>query len=144
VIFSRFTHAVRRTGNNPIYNLLPDVLSCLSRNETVTKPQFRAIMRYLLAFISKDKQSESLVDKLSNRFQTTDGVMFRAPEMFVSLLPEPVFVLLTVQTLFNGGRLPSVCRSCSSRTAVCAALWKTSVSTNTRCQIPQCVTRSVR
>lgn len=63
-------------GNSPIYNLLPDVLSCLSRNETLSKTQFRSIMRYLLSFISKDKQSESLVDKLSNRFQATDGSYF--------------------------------------------------------------------
>ena len=64
-------------GNNPIYNLLPDALSCLSTNPALDKTQFRSIMRHLLSYIKRDKQAESLVEKLTNRFQSTDGTAVR-------------------------------------------------------------------
>jgi condensin complex subunit 1 len=66
-------------GNNPIYNLIPEVLSRLSLEETERSKQglddddkfresFRNIMKFLLAFVTKDRQVEKLVEKLCQRF----------------------------------------------------------------------------
>jgi condensin complex subunit 1 len=56
-----------KRSNNPIYNLLPDIISRLSVIG-VKKDDFRKIMTFLLSFIKKDKQNETLVDKLCQRF----------------------------------------------------------------------------
>ncbi|KAM4819823.1 condensin complex subunit 1 [Thomomys bottae] len=56
---------------NAVYNLLPDIISRLSDPESgVEEEPFRTIMRHLLAYITKDKQLESLVEKLCQRFRT--------------------------------------------------------------------------
>ncbi|XP_053412446.1 condensin complex subunit 1 isoform X2 [Nycticebus coucang] len=56
---------------NTIYNLLPDIISRLSDPEGgVEEEPFHTIMRQLLSYITKDKQTESLVEKLCQRFRT--------------------------------------------------------------------------
>ncbi|XP_012493320.1 PREDICTED: condensin complex subunit 1 [Propithecus coquereli] len=56
---------------NAIYNLLPDIISRLSDPEAgVEEVPFHIIMRQLLSYITKDKQTESLVEKLCQRFRT--------------------------------------------------------------------------
>ncbi|KAM5263555.1 condensin complex subunit 1 [Ctenodactylus gundi] len=56
---------------NAIYNLLPDIISRLSDPEAgVEEEPFRTIMKQLLSYITKDKQTESLVEKLCQRFRT--------------------------------------------------------------------------
>ncbi|NWY02789.1 CND1 protein, partial [Nothoprocta ornata] len=56
---------------NAIYNLLPDIISRLSDPECgVDEESFRTIMRHLFSYITKDKQTESLVEKLCQRFRT--------------------------------------------------------------------------
>ncbi|XP_051011344.1 condensin complex subunit 1 [Acomys russatus] len=56
---------------NAIYNLLPDVISRLSDPEGgVEEEPFHTIMKQLLSYITKDKQTESLVEKLCQRFRT--------------------------------------------------------------------------
>jgi condensin complex subunit 1 len=60
-------HELSKRSNNPIYNLLPDIVSQLS-NMTVNKDDFRNIMSFLLGFIQKERQNEMLVDKLCLRF----------------------------------------------------------------------------
>ncbi|XP_069346603.1 condensin complex subunit 1 [Eulemur rufifrons] len=56
---------------NAIYNLLPDIISRLSDPEAgVEEVPFHTIMRQLLSYITKDKQTESLVEKLCQRFRT--------------------------------------------------------------------------
>ncbi|KAM8819961.1 condensin complex subunit 1 [Eudromia elegans] len=56
---------------NAIYNLLPDMISRLSDPEGgVDEESFRAIMRHLFSYITKDKQTESLLEKLCQRFRT--------------------------------------------------------------------------
>uniref|UniRef100_A0A8C6WC48 Condensin complex subunit 1 n=1 Tax=Nannospalax galili TaxID=1026970 RepID=A0A8C6WC48_NANGA len=56
---------------NAIYNLLPDIISRLSDPEGgVEEEPFHTIMRQLLSYITKDKQTESLVEKLCQRFRT--------------------------------------------------------------------------
>lgn len=58
-------------GTNPIYNLLPDMLSSLSADPALPQEDFRRILAHLLGFISKDRHSEALVEKLVLRFEMT-------------------------------------------------------------------------
>lgn len=61
--------------NNPIYNLLPEILSRLSSSEDLSDESFRNIMKYILGFITRDKQTEQLVEKLCQRFKSiTDSI----------------------------------------------------------------------
>ena len=54
--------------SNAIYNVMADIISHLSDPETGrSKDQFQRIMKYLFEFIDKDKQAESLVEKLCHR-----------------------------------------------------------------------------
>ncbi|XP_051213914.1 condensin-1 complex subunit CAP-D2 [Lolium perenne] len=62
-----FFHELSKKGSNPIYNLLPDILSRLC-NQHLKEETFRSIMQFLIGSIKKDKQMEALVDKLCNRF----------------------------------------------------------------------------
>ncbi|KAF7819108.1 condensin complex subunit 1 [Senna tora] len=68
-----FFHELSKKGNNPIYNLLPDILSKLS-NQNLTQDSFCNIMQFLIASIKKDKQMEALVEKLCNRFSGVTDV----------------------------------------------------------------------
>ncbi|XP_014916885.2 condensin complex subunit 1 [Acinonyx jubatus] len=64
--FSELSHK-----GNAIYNLLPDIISRLSDPEGgVEEEPFHTIMKQLLSYITKDKQTESLVEKLCQRFRT--------------------------------------------------------------------------
>ncbi|XP_041124079.1 condensin complex subunit 1 isoform X2 [Polyodon spathula] len=57
--------------DNAIYNLLPDIISRLSDPENgVEEEPFHTIMKQLFSYITKDKQTESLVEKLCQRFRT--------------------------------------------------------------------------
>ncbi|KAL3693566.1 hypothetical protein R1sor_007217 [Riccia sorocarpa] len=68
-----FFHELSKKGNNPIYNLFPDILSRLSCNEALSQNGFYTIMQFLMATIKKCKQMEGLIEKLCNRFTgTTD------------------------------------------------------------------------
>jgi hypothetical protein len=97
-----FTELSKRSSN-PIYNILPDTLSCLSRLASgevqnqefaaaivadaggvntgpspvalrqLDRETFRDIVRFLLSFIGKDKQSDSLAEKLLHRFESTSA-----------------------------------------------------------------------
>ncbi|KAJ6747581.1 CONDENSIN [Salix koriyanagi] len=62
-----FFHELSKKGSNPIYNLLPDILGKLS-NQELKRETFCNIMQFLIGSIKKDKQMESLVEKLCNRF----------------------------------------------------------------------------
>lgn len=62
-----FFHELSKKGNNPIYNLLPDILSRLSR-QNISKEMFCNIMQVLIGSIKKDKQMEGLIEKLCHRF----------------------------------------------------------------------------
>ncbi len=63
-----FFSELAKKGKDPIYNLLPDILSRLSRDNQLTTDDFNAIMKFLMCFIDKDKQTESLLEKLCHRF----------------------------------------------------------------------------
>ncbi|KAH9319750.1 hypothetical protein KI387_021519, partial [Taxus chinensis] len=62
-----FFHELSKKGNNPIYNLLPDILSRLS-SQDLSEESFCNIMQYLIGSIKKDKQMEGLIEKLCHRF----------------------------------------------------------------------------
>ncbi|XP_041964027.1 condensin complex subunit 1 [Alosa sapidissima] len=57
--------------DNAIYNLLPDIISRLSDPERgMTEDDFHTIMKQLFSYITKERQTESLVEKLCQRFRT--------------------------------------------------------------------------
>ena len=60
-------HELSKRSNNPIYNLLPDIISQLSQ-QALKKEDFRNVMSFLLGFIKKERQNDMLVDKLCQRF----------------------------------------------------------------------------
>lgn len=58
--------------SNILYNVLPDIISRLSSADAMLQEdKFRAIMSYIMDLIDKDRQVESLVDKLCLRFKVT-------------------------------------------------------------------------
>ena len=68
-----FFDELAKRESNPIYNLLPDIISTLSKADSVTAAHFQEIMMFLMGpkFISKEKHTLSLVDKLCQRFPAT-------------------------------------------------------------------------
>nr|ATG70746.1 binding [Hesperocyparis bakeri] len=62
-----FFHELSKKGNNPIYNLLPDILSRISC-QNISEETFCNIMQFLIDSIKKDKQMEGLIEKLCHRF----------------------------------------------------------------------------
>ena len=70
-----------KRSNNPIYNLLPDIISNLSQQQT-NNQSFRSIMSFLLNFIGKERQSEMLVEKLCHRFPTCTSISQKADIAF--------------------------------------------------------------
>jgi len=70
-----------KRSNNPIYNLLPDIISRLSQKD-IPKETFRKIMSLMLGLIKKDRQIETLVVKLIQRFPTCDSITQKADLAF--------------------------------------------------------------
>lgn len=60
-------HELSKRSNNPVYNLLPDIISQLSLIN-LDNDDFRNILSFLLGYIKKDKQNETLIEKLCQRF----------------------------------------------------------------------------
>lgn len=69
-----FFSELAKKGKNPIYNLLPDTLSRLSAAPHVSPEMFQSILRFLMQFIEKDKQTESLIEKLCSRMFAAEGI----------------------------------------------------------------------
>lgn len=60
--------------SNILYNVLPDIISRLSdASSKVEEGKYQNIMKYIMALIHKDKQVESLVEKLCLRFKITNS-----------------------------------------------------------------------
>lgn len=58
--------------SNILYNVLPDIISRLSSvNMQLEEEKYRIIMKYIIGLIQKDRQVESLVEKLCLRFHVT-------------------------------------------------------------------------
>uniref|UniRef100_A0A182QXQ5 Condensin complex subunit 1 n=1 Tax=Anopheles farauti TaxID=69004 RepID=A0A182QXQ5_9DIPT len=61
--------------SNILYNVLPDIISRLSDSKLqLEEEKYHIIMRYIIGLINKDKQIESLVEKLCLRFRVTTEV----------------------------------------------------------------------
>lgn len=71
-IASVFFFELSRKDSNAIYNLLPDTISCLSRRENLTSEDMKKVVAFLMNFVEKGKQVEKLVEKLCQRFRTSD------------------------------------------------------------------------
>ncbi|KAG7387823.1 hypothetical protein PHYBOEH_008120 [Phytophthora boehmeriae] len=69
-----FFFELSKKGNNPIYNMLPDAIGQLSTSELVSNADFQTITRFLIQFLTKEKQIESIVEKLAQRFPTASKV----------------------------------------------------------------------
>ena len=75
-------------GTSPIYNLLPDILSMLSQDGSLSNAQFQSVMQQLLVHIKKDKHGDALVEKLCQRFLATEDVaQWRNIAFCISQLP---------------------------------------------------------
>lgn len=59
--------------SNILYNVLPDIISRLSDTTmNLEEEQYHVIMRHVMGLINKDRQVESLVEKLCLRFKVTN------------------------------------------------------------------------
>jgi condensin complex subunit 1 len=70
-------HELSKRSNNPVYNLLPDIISQLSQ-QSLRREDFRSIMSFLLGFIKKERQNEQLVEKLLHRFPNCASIAQKA------------------------------------------------------------------
>lgn len=71
VMASEFFRDLSKKGNT-LYNVMPDIISRLSNpSMNVSEDHFHVILEFLLPLINKDKQMESLVDKLCQRFRSS-------------------------------------------------------------------------
>ncbi|KIM35665.1 hypothetical protein M413DRAFT_449620 [Hebeloma cylindrosporum] len=77
------------TKENAIYNNLPDVISHLSTGDhAVDEPTFESTLRYIFKYIEKEKQAETIVEKLCQRFRLSeDPRQWRDIAFCLSLLP---------------------------------------------------------
>lgn len=74
-------HSLANRSNNPIYNLLPDVVSQLGQRQ-ISQDSFRSIMMFLLGFIKKEKQSTMLTEKLVQRMGKATQLSQKADLVF--------------------------------------------------------------
>jgi condensin complex subunit 1 len=71
-----FLHELHTKGNNNIYNLFPKAISRLSKEfQDLGLDEFQNIAKNLLSHIDKDKQTESIVDKLCNKFRSSENTI---------------------------------------------------------------------
>jgi condensin complex subunit 1 len=77
------------TKENAVYNNLPDIISHLSIGQhAVDEETFARTMRFIFTFIDKEKQAESVVEKLCQRFRSTsEERQWRDIAFCLSLLP---------------------------------------------------------
>ena len=66
-----------KRSNNPVYNLLPDIVSQISQMPNRTE-DFREIMQFLLGFIQKDRMNELLCEKFLQRFEKCNSISQKA------------------------------------------------------------------
>lgn len=74
------------TKENAIYNQIGDIIS--TATNAYEEPLFQRILRFIFTFIDKEKQAESIVQKLCERFRlTSDERQWRDIAFCLSLLP---------------------------------------------------------
>ncbi|KDN42856.1 hypothetical protein K437DRAFT_275042 [Tilletiaria anomala UBC 951] len=77
------------TKENAVYNNLPDIISHLSVGKhAVDEDTFGRTMKFIFTFIDKEKQAESIVEKLCQRFRlASEERQWRDIAFCLSLLP---------------------------------------------------------
>lgn len=60
-----FVHELARKPGHVVYNLLPDLLSRMSGDPAVSPEAFQRVMTLLLSFVDKERQAESLLERLT-------------------------------------------------------------------------------
>ncbi|CAI6344316.1 unnamed protein product [Macrosiphum euphorbiae] len=74
-IAKQFFVVIAEKGNT-LYNVLSDIISTLSNpDDLVPETYFQSIMKFLLPLINKERQIESLVDKLCIRLKESDNTI---------------------------------------------------------------------
>jgi condensin complex subunit 1 len=78
-----FFHEIASKDTAIIYNHIPDMLSSLSASTTNPLPyaDFQRLLRFIFEFIKKERQLESLLDRLLQRFRLVAGDTRRAREV---------------------------------------------------------------
>ena len=77
-----------KRSNNPVYNLLPEIVSQLIQMPD-TKESFRSIMSFLLGFIKKERQNEMLAHKFLDRLAGSDTISQKSDIAFCIALLKP-------------------------------------------------------
>ncbi|MFH4979052.1 hypothetical protein AB6A40_005761 [Gnathostoma spinigerum] len=73
VRITRFFFSELALKDNSMYNLMADVISRLLAKDDISIEKFKEIMSYLLSFIKKEKQADSLIVKLAERLPLATG-----------------------------------------------------------------------
>ncbi len=83
-----FFYELNQKGNNIIYNIIPKALVKLSTDfKTIEYEKFQDIMKTLLKYVSKDKQTEGLIDKLFSKLKNSqDKIEWRNTTFCLSQL----------------------------------------------------------
>ena len=94
-----------KRSNNPVYNLIPDVVGQMSVDESIKAKEFKTIMSFLLSFITKDKQSDGLVDKLVKRFEAAPNIKVKRDLAFcigsLKVTEKSIKILLDQHKLYH-------------------------------------------
>ena len=73
---SFFSELAKQEHGQVLFNILPDIFSNLvggglDKERQLDEDDFKCIIEFLLKYVSKEKQTESLLEKLLQRFHTT-------------------------------------------------------------------------
>ena len=72
-----FIHELSKRTGNPIYNLLPDIISRLSSSDDLSPDAFQRIMKMLISYVDKEKFQEGLLSKLCSRLGAAESTSQR-------------------------------------------------------------------
>lgn len=65
-----FFHEMDKKGDNYIYNMIPQALTRISNDYTSLEyEKFKSVVKILLSYIKKDKQTEGLIEKLVGKLK---------------------------------------------------------------------------
>jgi condensin complex subunit 1 len=74
---SFFSELAKRQHGEALFNILPDIFSNLvggglDKDRQLDEEDFKGIMEFLFKYVSKEKQTESLSEKLCQRFHMAE------------------------------------------------------------------------
>jgi len=83
-----FFYELNKKGNNVIYNVIPKALAKLNNEyKFLEYSKFQSIVKNLIKYVEKDKQTEGLIDKLFNKLKSSlDSNEWRNTTYCLSLL----------------------------------------------------------